>query len=481
MKVIDIEKKENNLLACKVQIDADAYAEATNKAYQRAKKDITVPGFRKGKAPLSVIEGMYGKDIFQQEAIESLSKEIMLTIVGDPRVEPLDDPTVVNVEMDDEDNCVVECNVHTFPRAKLGQYKGIEITREIAEVSDEAVDKEIDNIRQRSARFETVNRPAIEGDTCIVDFVGYLDGVPFEGGKGDNYTLVIGSHNFIPGFEEQLVGISAGETKEIAVTFPTHYHVSSLAGKPATFTVTCREVKGSSIAAIDDDFVRDVSEFNTVDEFREDQRSKLRIHENSRIYTDFLNELLDKAAANMTDYEIPEEMIEKSIHDFSENIKKKNGATGVEDDVFCGYIGIDKDTYYANIRPAAEAQVKTDILLHEVAMEENIQVTKEDIEAGYAEYAKQFMVSEPYLRDMLSPASMCHELLTRRAKNIIEESAIVTDVTKDVKEAERAAARERLRAEYEAKQEAEKKAAEEAETEKTAETETAEEPKADAE
>lgn len=357
----------------------------------------------------------------------------------------------------------------------------MEITREIAEVSEEAVDEEIDKIRQRSARFETVDRPAINGDTCIIDFVGYQDGVPFEGGKGDNYTLVLGSHNFIPGFEEQLVGISAGETKDIEVTFPTNYHVSSLAGQPATFTVTCREVKGSSIAEIDDDFVRDVSEFNTVEEFRNDQRSKLLIRENSRIYTDFLNELLDKAADNMTDYEIPDEMVEKRLQSLSDSIKRKNGATGVEDEVFCSYIGMDKETYYTNLRPVAVAQAKTDILLHEVAMEEGIEISKEDIEAGYADYAKQFLVSEPYMRDMLSPASMCHELMTKRAKEIIEQSAIVTDVTKDVKEAERAEARNRLRAEYEAKQAAEKKAAEEAEAENKTEAKTAEEPKADAE
>jgi len=285
---------------------------AINKVYLKIRKDVSIPGFRKGKAPRMVIEAAYGKHVFFEDAIEELFPEIYKECVLTQEIKPVGRPSVSNLVINDDDSVTLTIETDLYPEVALGQYKGLEVEKVDAEVAASEIDAEIDRMAQNVARITTVDRPAQDGDTAVIDFEGFKDGVAFEGGKGENYELKLGSGSFIPGFEEQVVGMSAGEEKEVNVTFPENYHAEELKGAPVVFKVKLHEVKETVVPEKDDEFVKDVSEFDTMAELRADIEKRVRDEKQAGIDRAFENAAIEKAVANMT-VEIPDSMVEEEL------------------------------------------------------------------------------------------------------------------------------------------------------------------------
>ena len=304
MIVKNVEKKENNTAMLQVEIDAESFDKAINGAYKKLKGRINVPGFRKGKAPRMVIEGMFGADVFYEDAMESLAPEAFEYAVGEEKLDTVGMPSIVDFNVDDAKVLTITFSTELYPEVTLGQYKGLEGVYAEAEVTDEEVGAALADARKRNARFVDVDRPVQQGDSIVLDFEGFVDGVAFEGGKADNYTLEIGSGAFIPGFEDQLVGLAAGQEGEVKVTFPEQY-AENLAGKDAVFKVKVHTVREPELPELDDEFAKDVSEFDTLEEYKADLRKNLAESRKTEAERSFKSEIMNQALDNMT-AEVPE-------------------------------------------------------------------------------------------------------------------------------------------------------------------------------
>lgn len=306
-------KKEGNKVTLKITVDNNKFEAAVNKAYNKSRNKYNIPGFRKGKAPRIVIETQYGKGIFYNDAIEILFPEVYPEAIKELDIDPIDNPDLDIEEISKDNGLVMVLNVEVKPEFELGNYKGIEIAKVENTVSDENVDAKLQEMVEKNARLVSVEDKALEdGDTAIIDFEGFENGVAFDGGKGENYNLVIGSNTFIPGFEEQLVGKKAGEEVEVNVTFPEEYHSQDLAGKPVVFNVKINDVKVKELSALDDEFAKDTSEFDSLDELKADVRAKLEEEAKNRADAETRNSVVEKVAEN-TEIEIPEVMIQHQI------------------------------------------------------------------------------------------------------------------------------------------------------------------------
>lgn len=306
-------KKEGNKVTLKITVDNNKFEAAVNKAYNKSRNKYNIPGFRKGKAPRIVIETQYGKGIFYNDAIEILFPEVYPEAIKELDIDPIDNPDLDIEEISKDNGLVMVLNVEVKPEFELGNYKGIEIAKVENTVSDENVDAKLQEMVEKNARLVSVEDKALEdGDTAIIDFEGFENGVAFDGGKGENYNLVIGSNTFIPGFEEQLLGKKAGEEVEVNVTFPEEYHSQDLAGKPVVFNVKINDVKVKELSALDDEFAKDTSEFDSLDELKADVRAKLEEEAKNRADAETRNSVVEKVAEN-TEIEIPEVMIQHQI------------------------------------------------------------------------------------------------------------------------------------------------------------------------
>ena len=384
----NIEKKEHNTAVFTVAADAAEFEKAVNGAYLKNKKDVYIPGFRKGKAPRQVIEGMYGKEVFYQDAMDDLAPEAFELGVKEGELRVVGQPRISDVNVTDEKSCEFTFDVTTYPEVVLGQYKGLEAVRTAETVSEETVDNEIKNVQKRNARMLTVERPAEMGDTVNIDFEGFLNGEPFDGGKAEGHALELGSNSFVPGFEEQLVGMSAGEEKDIDITFPENY-AENLAGKAVVFHIVCNEVSTPEYPDLDDEFAKDVSEFDTFDEYKADVRATLQKRMDDGAETAFKDEVIRKACETMTG-EIPEVMFEEKVDEFLRNYAAQFGMNDrdMSREELLKLFGMNEDTLKFSIRPAAEAQVKTELLLEAVAKAENLEPTDEELEAYYQKTAE---------------------------------------------------------------------------------------------
>ncbi len=424
MNLKNIEKKEHNTAVFTVAADAAEFEKAVNGAYLKNKKDVYIPGFRKGKAPRQVIEGMYGKEVFYQDAMDDLApaayelgvKEGELRVVGQPRI------TDVNVT--DEKGCEFTFDVTTYPEVTLGDYKGIEALKTGETVSDDAVDAEIKNVQKRNARMLNVDRPAEMGDTVNINFEGFLNGEPFEGGKGENHPLELGSNSFVPGFEEQLVGMTAGDEKDIDITFPENY-TENLAGKAVVFHVVCNEVSAPEYPELDDEFAKDVSEFDTFEEYRADVRANLQKRLDDGAETAFKDEVIRKACDAMT-AEIPEVMFEEKVDEFLRNYASQFGMNepDMTREQLLKLFGMNEDSLKYSIRPAAEAQVKTELLLEAVAKAEGLEPTEEELEAYYQKTAEGLGAKAEDVKRYFGEAFLKGELQKEQAMNLIIENAV---------------------------------------------------------
>ena len=422
MTVKNVEKKENNTATFQVETDAAEFEAAVNGAYLKNKSSIYIPGFRKGKAPRAVVEGMYGHEVFYQDAMDELApkafdqglKESQLRIVGAPAIS--------DVKVSDDRTVEYTFEVTLYPEVTLGQYKGLSAQKDEVKVTDEEVDKELEAARKRNAHILTVDdREAQMGDTANIDFDGYLNGERFDGGKAEGYDLELGSGSFVPGFEEQIVGMKIGEEKDINITFPQDY-VADLAGKDVVFKVKLNSLSTKELPELDDEFAKDVSEFDTLDEYKADIRAKQEKQQQEMADNKFRSEIIRKACENMT-VDIPAVMIddklEEMVRNYAANFGFTDRKTSLED--LLKMMGVDA----AAIRPSAEMQVKTELLLEAVVKAENMEVTEEDTEEYMKKVAEGIGAKVEDMKSYFSKDFIEDELKKERATNIIIDSAQV--------------------------------------------------------
>ena len=429
MVVKNVEKKDNNTAIFQVEIDADAFEQAVNKAYKKLKNSIYVAGFRKGKAPRVVIEGMYGADIFHDEAVQDMAPEAFEYAVKEEDLNTVGTPSVADYNVDENKVCTITFTTDLYPVVTLGEYKGIEAPYAEPVVTDEEIDQQVEDTRKRNARYIDVERTVKEGDTIVFDFEGFVDGVPFEGGKAENYSLEIGSGMFIPGFEDQLVGMEAETDGEVNVTFPEQYD-PKLAGKDATFKVKIHAVREPQLPELDDEFAKDVSEFDTLDEYKADLKAKTLERKTEGAEADFKNAVISKAIENM-EVSIPESMIAEKIDEFLMNYADSMGARGMSRENLLKAMGLDDATFSAMMRPAAERQVQADLLLEAVAKAENIEATKEDKNEFYNKLAADYGEEAEKIKGMIDENLMVQDIVHRKAADVMYDSAVKTEPKPD--------------------------------------------------
>ena len=429
MVVKNVEKKDNNTAIFQVEIDADAFEQAVNKAYKKLKNSIYVAGFRKGKAPRVVIEGMYGADIFHDEAVQELAPEAFDYAVKEESLQTVGNPSIADYNVDENKVCTITFTTDLYPVVTLGEYKGIEAPYAEPVVTDEEIDQQVEDTRKRNARYIDVERPVKEGDTIVFDVEGFVDGVPFEGGKAENYSLEIGSGMFIPGFEDQLVGMEAETDGEVNVTFPEQYD-PKLAGKDATFKVKIHAVREPQLPELDDEFAKDVSEFDTLDEYKADLKAKTLERKTEGAEADFKNAVISKAIENM-EVSIPESMIAEKIDEFLMNYADSMGARGMSRENLLKAMGLDDATFSAMMRPAAERQVQADLLLEAVAKAENIEATEEDKNEFYNKLAADYGEEAEKIKGMIDENLMVQDIVHRKAADVMYDSAVKTEPKPD--------------------------------------------------
>ena len=422
MNVKNVEKEAVHAKVT-VEITRAELEPSLNKVYLKVRKDITMPGFRKGKVPRMVIEAAYGKHVFFEDAVEDMFPDIYKECVLTQDMKPVGRPGVSKLDIGDDDSVTLVIETDLYPEVTLGQYKGLEVEKTDAEVSESEIDAEVERMAQNVARITTVDRAAAEGDTAVIDFEGFKDGVAFAGGKGEDYELKLGSHTFIPGFEEQVVGMSAGEEKDINVTFPENYHEKSLAGAPVVFKVKVREVKETVVPEKDDEFVKDVSEFDTMAELRADIEKRIRDEKQAGIDRAFENAAIEKAVANMT-VEIPDSMVEEELERQMERMDYELRSQGASLEAYAQMMGGNLDNIKNSLRPGALSSVKTNVMLDAVVDAEKIEVTEEECEEEYAKLAESYKMDVEKVKEILDTEGMKGDLQVRKAARLIADSAV---------------------------------------------------------
>ena len=425
MLVKNVEKKDNNTAIFQVEIDAADFDAAVNKAYRKLKNSIYVAGFRKGKAPRAVIEGMYGADIFHDEAVQEIAPEAFEFAVKDQELDTVGTPSVADYNVGDDKACTITFATDLYPAVTLGQYKGLEAPYTEPEVSDDEIDTQVEAARKRNARYIDVERPVQNGDTIVFDFEGFVDGAAFEGGKAENYTLEVGSGAFIPGFEEQLIGMEAEKDGEVNVTFPDQY-ADNLSGKDATFKVKIHAVREPQLPELDDEFAKDVSEFDTLDEYRADLKAKALASKTEAAASDFHSGVINKALDNMT-VTVPESMIEEKCDEFLMNYADSMGARGMKRADVIRSLGLTEESFAAMMRPTAERQVMADLLLDAVARAEGIEATDADKDEFYAKLAADYGTEADKIKGMIDETLMTQDIVRRKAADVLYSSAVKTE------------------------------------------------------
>ena len=435
MKVKNIEKKEHNVVSFSVEIEPSEFETAVNRAYLKNKKNIFVPGFRKGKVARMVVEGYYGADVFYEDALEMLYPTAYDTGVSDDSIKAVGRPTVADVNIGDDKTVTVTFETAVYPEVTLGQYRGLEAVKTVQPVTDEEIDADLERMREKNARIETVERPAQNGDIAVIDYEGFEGGKAFEGGKGENHELTLGSGAFIPGFEEQVVGMSAGEEKEISVTFPEQYHAKDLAGKSATFKVKLKEVKVKELPALDDEFAKDVStEFDTLEQLRSDAKSRLEKGREAAAENLFREALLQKAIDNMQ-VDIPDGMIEDKVDQMVEDYSNNMRQYGMTLEQYAGMMGMDVKGFRDTITPSAKHQVQMELLFNAIYEAENIEVPEKEIDDEYAKIAEEYGMEADKVREIITVDTVKKELGLLKAADVVYTTGVpVAEEKKEDKE-----------------------------------------------
>ena len=420
MNIQSVEKKDGNAVIV-LTVDNEQFDSAINRAYLQAKKRIMVPGFRKGHAPRKIIEGMYGKGVFYEDAVNILFPEVYETAVSEQKLKVVGSPSVTDMQVADDRTLTLTIETALYPEVKLGAYKGIEVPKAAVKVGAAEVDAELDRMAQKSARILTVERAAKMGDSVILDFEGFVDGAAFEGGKGEKYNLTLGSGQFIPGFEEALVGCKAGDERDVNVTFPKEY-TKELAGKEAVFKCKIHEVKETIVPEKDDEFAKDVSEFDTLAELKKDIKARLTKDREDAANNAFENEAVTIAADNMT-CEIPACMVDEQVDQHMEQFAYRLQQNGMTMDQYAKMIGGNPEALRASMRPMAEKTVRANVLLSEIVEKEKIEVSEEEITDEYKKLAEQYGMKEEDVRKAVGENALRADLATKKAVRLIVDNA----------------------------------------------------------
>ncbi len=415
-------ERNGNKATIVVEIDKELMEKGINAAYLKARKQIAIPGFRKGKAPRKMIEAMYGAHVFYEDGLEEIFPEVYQFAVIEQDVKAIGRPSLEDMQISEENIVTLTLSTEVYPEVTLGQYKGLEVEKAEVSVSDEQVQAELDRMAQNVASTETVERAAEMGDTANIDFEGFDNGVPFDGGKGDNFDLKLGSGQFVPGFEEQIVGMNAGEEKDINITFPEDYH-AELAGKAVVFHVKLNKVTATNVPELDDEFAKDVSEFDTLDELKADIRAKALESAEKQADSAFENAAVEKAAENVT-VDMPAALIESELDNQMDRFGYQLQMSGYSMEQYARMMGGDVSTMRNAFRPAAEKQAKINVTLEKIAEVEGIEITEEDLTAEFEALAKQYELTVEKIKEMVPAEEVKQSLKTRKAVKVITESAV---------------------------------------------------------
>ena len=421
MNVKNIEKNGNQATIV-VEIDKELMESGANKAYMKARKNIMIPGFRKGKAPRKMIEAMYGAHVFYEDGLEEIFPEVYEYAVVGQEVKAIGRPSLTDMQISDEGIVTITITTDVYPEVTLGDYKGLEVEKADAVVTDGQVQAELDRMAQNVASTETVERAAEMGDTANIDFEGFDNGVPFDGGKGENHDLKLGSGSFVPGFEEQIVGMTAGEEKNIDITFPEDYH-KDLAGKAVVFHGKLNKVTVTHVPEQDDEFAKDVSEFETLEELKADIRAKAQENAEKQAASAFEQACVEKVAENCT-VEMPKALIEAELDNQMERFAYQLQMSGYSMDQYAKMMGGDMGTMRNAFRPAAEKQAKINVTLAKIVEVEGINVSEDEINAEIENLAKQYELEAEKIRQMIPTAEIEENLKTRKAVKVIVDNAV---------------------------------------------------------
>lgn len=444
---VQVENLEKNMAKLTIEVEAAAVEKAIQEAYMKQKGSISIPGFRKGKVPRQMIEKMYGAAIFYEDAANALIQENYPAAVDESGIDIVSRPTVEVVQIESGKPFIFTAEVAVRPEVKLGKYLGVQVTKIDTSVSDEEVEEALEKERNNNARTVSVtDRAVANGDTAVIDFEGFVDGVAFEGGKGENHPLEIGSHSFIDTFEDQLVGKNVGDEVEVNVTFPEQYQAAELAGKPAMFKVKINEIKTKELPELDDEFAQDVSEFDTLAEYKEDLKKNLAEKKENEAKRTKEDEAIQKIIDKST-MEIPEAMLETQCENMINEFAQRIAQSGLSMEQYMQFSGLTLDKLKEQVRPEAETRIKSSLVLEQIAKDENIEVTDEEIDAEVEKMAAAYGMEADKLKSYMGDAekeSMKRDLAVTKAVDLIMENVKerAKAKTKKEKEAEEKAAEE---------------------------------------
>lgn len=427
MSLKNATKQENSRVELEIEVDAQAFAAAVDAAYKKDVKKMAVPGFRKGKAPRALIEKTYGTGVFYETAMNDVYPVALDEAIKESGYEYVEDKIDLDVVSVGPEGLVFKAVITVKPEVKVKGYKGLKATKKVEPVTDEDIQAELTRLQERNARMVSVEDRAAEmGDTVTFDFEGFVDEVAFEGGKGENHALVLGSGQFIPGFEEQLVGAAVDAELDVNVTFPEEYHAAELAGKPAVFKCKVHKIEKKELPEIDDELIKDSSDFDTVEAFKEDAKKRME-EQRAKIAEDAVNEQLADALIGCLKADIPAAMYERTIDDRIQDFAYRLQSQGLSLDMYMQYTGMDVEKFRDSFREQAEKQVKLRLALEAVAKAEKIEVTEEDIEAEYAKFAEQYNMEVDKIKAAIPASELTKDLSVSKAMAFVTEQAAITE------------------------------------------------------
>ena len=428
MNLISCEKLEKSMVEIQFSIDADTFKKAVNNAFKRESKKYAIPGFRKGKAPRSMIEKMYGADIFHYDAVNDLFPEAYEAAVKEAKVDVVGRPEPEVVSMSEADGAVLKVKVAVKPEVTLGEYAGLNVTKKVKTVEESQVEAELKRMQDRNGRMLTREGATEDGDTVDIDFEGFVDGTAFEGGKAEHYSLVLGSHSFIPGFEEQVVGHAAGEEFDVNVKFPEEYQASELAGKDATFKIKLHEVKYKELPNLDDDFAMDVSEYDTLEELKNSIRKGIEDNNEKMADQQVENDLIEMVVNNMT-AEIPQAMYDERIEELVQDFQYRISQQGLKLEQYLQYMGMNMDQFKAQFAEQAEKQVKMRLAMEAIVAKEGITASDEEFDKEVQRIADAYKMEADKVRSIVNEEAVKADLAVNKAIDFVKEKANVTTET----------------------------------------------------
>ncbi len=434
MNLISCEKLEKSMVELQFSIDAETFKAAVNNAFKREGKKYAIPGFRKGKAPRHMIEKMYGSDIFHYDAVNDLFPEAYEAAVKEAKIDVVGRPDPEVVSMTEADGVVLKVKVAVKPEVELGEYAGLTVTKEAKNVNEADVDAEVKRMQDRNGRLLTREGAAENGDTVDIDFEGFVDGKAFEGGKAEHYSLVLGSGSFIPGFEDQVVGHSAGEEFDVNVKFPEEYGAAELAGKDATFKIKLHEVKYKELPALDDDFAKDVSEYDTLDELKDSIRNNIKTNLDKQAEQKVENDLMDQVIANMK-ADIPDAMVDSRIDELVQDFEYRISQQGLKLADYLKYMGMNIEQFRAQFKEQADKQVKMRLAMEAIVAKEGITASDEEFEEEVKRIADAYKMEADKVKSIVDAAAVKADLAINKAIDFVKEKANV--VTAEPKEEEK--------------------------------------------